>query len=462
MPRSTRTTVLALGLAAGVCFSQSAQPVQPASDSLSARTDVRPAAGESRFALLSLDDAIRIALENNYSLSLARDQTGLAASSRLGGFGNFLPSAQANLSNTGPLPLNGSSPVTSVGASANWLVFDGFRNYNDYRRLQTQERIATLQLRLALESLLETVVVSYYDLVQQKQRLAAISELLSVSLERARLAQAKLEVGAGSKLDQLQSLSDLNEDSSSYLTQNVSLERAKVSLNLLLARDPALEFDVADSIPLQAALPLDDWRKGLAENNASIAEAREQKTSSVYNLSETRGRWLPSLNTGVSYNSTPNLLNSQTGGLGRDGFGYSVNLSVPLFDKLATPTAVRQAKLNLHGDETRLTQAEAQAAADFEQARRQYQSGLRQISLEERNLQVARLQAEAALERYKLGASSPLEFRDAQTRLLDAEGRLITARQSAKQSEVALQRLSGILIRQAPSAAAQANPSGGK
>ena len=408
---------------------------------------------------LSLSEAIRIALENNLSLSLAQDQTAQAANAREAGAGNFLPSASASLSNSGPLPLNGTAPVTTLGASANWLVFDGFQDYHAYRRLQSQEKTASLQERMSVESLLETVVVAYYDLVQQKQRLAAINDLLTVSQERARLAQAKLEVGAGSKLDQLQSMADLNQDSSTFLSQSVAMATAKVRLNQVLARDAALDFDVADSIPLEPSLPLDAWGKNLKDNNASIAAAKAQKNASAYGVEEARGRWLPSLNTGIGYSTAPEALNSSRAVTGRDGFSYSVNLSVPLFDRLATPTAVRQAKLGLRGDETRLRQAEDQAAADFEQARRQYEIGRRQIALEERNLQVARLQAEAALERYKVGVTSPLEFRDAQTKLLDAEGRWITARQSVKQSEAARQRLAGALIKQVP---AQANPPGGK
>lgn len=410
-------------------------------------------------ALLNLEAAIRLALENNYSLSLAKDESASAAAARRGGGGSFLPSASADLTHSGPLPLEGESPTTSVGASANWVVFDGFRNINGYKRLKSQEKSALLGERLALENLLENVLVSYYDLVQQKQRLAAIDDLLDVSQERARLAQAKLEVGAGSKLDQLQSLADLNQDSSTYLNQTVSLEKAKVRFNQLLARDPGSPFDVADSIPLEPALPLDAWAEGLPENNASIAQAKAGITASEYAVDEARGQWLPSLSTGVSYASTPEALNSVQAG-GRDGFAYSVRLSMPLFDRLATPTAVRRARINLRGDKTRLRQTEEQVAADFGQARIQYQAGLRQMRLEERNLQVARLQAEAAQERYKLGASSPLEFRDAQTRLLDAKVRLITARQSAKQAEAALQRLAGALVR--AQGTDRPDPAGGK
>ncbi len=408
-------------------------------------------------SLLSLDEAIRLAVDRNFGLSLSRDQSQVAANAREGGRGAFLPSASANVATKGPL--EGGSPTTTVGASADWEIFNGFRDRNAYRRLQSQEKSASLQERLDLESLLETVLVSYYDIVQAKQRLQSIAEVMAVSGDRARLAQAKLEVGAGSRLEQLQALADLNQDSSSWLDQNLSLERSKVRLNQVLARDAAEEFDVADSIPLSDTLPIEAWKSGLLDRNTSVALTRAQKDAANAGLAEARGRWLPSVQANVNYSAQPSALNA---GVGYDGGGYGISLSLPLFDRLATPTTVKQALINLRSGTTRVAQAESQAAADFEVARRQYASDRRRIALEARNLEVARMQAEAARERYKLGASSPLEFRDAQTRFLDAAGRLITARQSAKQAEAALLRLSGDLVRAGGAPVGAAPTAGGK
>lgn len=406
------------------------------------------AIGANAADTLGLDEAVRLSVEKNFGLELSRGQTEAAAAARQGGAGEFLPSASASLNTNGSL--KGGSPTTTLGASATWVLFDGLRNFNGYRRLLAQERAASLQERLDLESLLETVVVSYYDIVQQKQRLAAVSHLLEVSGERARLAQAKLEVGAGSKIEQLQALADLNQDSSTWMDQTLALRSAKVNFNQVLARDPAIDFDVADSIPLDPELPLDEWKRGLSGNNASVALARTRQGAAQAGLAEARGRWLPTLSASVGYSTTPDALNSQNLALaGRDGGTYGINLSVPLFDRLATPVAVKQARIEARSGAVRTAQAESQAAADFEVARERYALSRRKIDLETRNLQVARLQATAAQERYKLGASSPLEFRDAQTRLLDAEGRLITARQSAKQAEAALRRLAGALVRPA-------------
>ena len=410
---------------------------------------------------LSLQEAIQLAVENNFGLGLARDQSDVAAANRAGGVGAFLPSASASVTHGGDL--DGGSGRTGLGASASWEIFNGFQDFNGYQRLKAQEKSTRLEERQSLESLLETVVLSYYDIVQLKQRLTAISQLLAVSKERATLSQARLEVGAGSRLDQLQSLANLNADSSAFLDASASLVQTKVRLNQVLAREPSLDFDVGDSIPLAAAPPLEEWRKGLSGNNSSIAAARMNKHAAVSGLAAARGRWLPSLNSGVSYSTTPEALNSGTDAAS-EGWRYSVNLSIPLFDRLGTPTAVRTAKVGVRSSETRVKQAESQAASEFEQARSRFETAMRRISLEERNLQVSRLQAEAAQERYKLGASSPLEFRDAQTRLLDAEGRLISARQGAKQSEVALQRLAGLLVRQSMGAAKDkdADSAGGK
>jgi outer membrane protein len=409
-------------------------------------------AGGSRAAeVLGPDEAIRQAVDRNFGLSLSHGQREAATAAREGGAGQFLPSASASAGINGSF--SGGAPTTSIGASADWVVFDGLRNVNGYRRLQAQERAAGLQERLDLEDLLETVAVSYYDVVQLKQRLNAIDQQLAASADRARLAQAKLEVGAGSKLEQLQALADLNQDSSTWLDQTLALRSAKVRLNQELARDPALDFEVADSIPVDPALPLDAWRRDLPERSAAVAFARAQKGAADAGLAAARGRWLPTLSAGVAYSSAPAALNAQgvgaQGAGGRDRTTYGVNLSVPLFDRLATPVAVAQARIEARSGATRVAQAESQAAADFEVARRRYELGLTRIGLETRNLQVARLQAEAAQARYKLGASSPLEFRDAQTRLLDAEGRLITARQSAKQAEIALRRLAGWLVAEA-------------
>src|SRR5690606_36889869 len=150
------------------------------------------------------------------------------------------------------------------------------------------------------------------------------------------------------------------------------------------------------------------------------------------------------LSGGLGYSTAPDALNSAPV-TGSDAVTYSVNLSLPLFTGLRTRQSVGTARIALRQQETSLLQVEQDVRTEYAQAEGRYVSGLRQIALEERNIEVARLQAEAARERYRVGASSALEFRDAQQRLLTARVRLATVRQTAKQSELSLKRLAGVL-----------------
>ncbi len=399
--------------------------------------------------LLSVEEAVKIGLENNHAIVISRDQVETATLNRQTGVGNFLPGVSASANQSGTW--NHPTPRTSVGASLNWLIFDGFQSYHGYRRLQTAEQAASFQDQAVVEGTLEGILAGYYDIVRVKLRLDAITELLSVSEERARLAQALLEVGSGSRLEQLQALADLNEDSSAFISQQQALLESKVRLNQLLARDVSVDFFVSDSIPLEFALPLEQWKAGLTEQNSVILTARANRKASELGVRQARGGYLPNFSGSVGYGITPDFLNTQPGGIGSEGaVEYRLSLSIPIFNRFQTRREIGTARLGLRQEETRLQLREEEVRGEYEQAVHRHTTGVRQVNLEERNLEVARLQAEAAQERFRVGASSPLEFRDAQRRLLDAQSRLAAARFDTKRSELALKRLACVLVQQAP------------
>ena len=210
-----------------------------------------------------------------------------------------------------------------------------------------------------------------------------------------------------------------------------------------------MEFEAIDSIPLENPLSIDLWRSSLEENNASILSARAQLQASQSGLKQAKGGTLPDVNAGLAYSAQPEALNSGPGA-GDDDLRYSLNLSLPIFDRMQTRRNVGAARLDQHQAETRFRQREAEVKSDFEQAARRHGIGIHQVNLEEHNLEVARLQAEAARERFRIGSSSPLEFRDAQRKLLDAQSRWVSARQDTKTAELALKRLAGVLVSLTP------------
>ena len=75
-----------------------------------------------------------------------------------------------------------------------------------------------------------------------------------------------------------------------------------------------------------------------------------------------------------------------------------------------------------------------------------YENNLRQLKLEEQNLEVASENLGIALERYKLGNLSGLELREVQKSLLDAEERLISIQYYTKLAEISLLQISGKIM----------------
>ncbi len=395
--------------------------------------------------LLTADEAVRLGLENNFALALVRDQTDLAVLNRQSGAGAFLPTASASASHGGELGTDAPTRTT-VGVGANLQIFNGFQTTFAYRRLKTQETAAVLREQAAVESTVESILAAYYEIARQKLGLSALREALAVSRERAELARSRQQVGAGSRLEFLQAQADLNADSSALMSQENALREARFRLNGLLGRPPAVAFDVPDTIPVESALAVDAWRAALAERNPTLREARAQVRASELSVKEARGAYLPTISGGLGYSTAPEALNPTSPvASSQDAVTYSLNLSLPLFTGLRTRQSVGTSRINLRRQETTLKQVEQEILTEYAQAEARYVSGLRQIELEERNIEVARLQADAARERYRVGASSALEFRDAQQRLLTARVRLATVRQTAKQSELSLKRLAGVL-----------------
>lgn len=413
--------------------------------SLALAVFLAPAAGvaDASLPLLTAEEAVALALRNNFELALVREETAQARLDRLTGLGPFLPSVSASADHTGWFD-GEPSPRTTVGVSANLELFSGFRSAYAYKRLGLRETGAEIRERGAVESTVEAVLAAYYEVALQQERLAALRETLAVSQERARLAEARRGVGAGSQLELLQALADRNADSSAVLEQELALRAARIALNNLLARDAEAAFVVHDSIPVEDAPPVAAWRAALTERNAAIAAARQDLLAAEASVKEARGARLPTLTGSVGYSEAPEAINA--GSTASSGSAtYGLRLTLPLFDALRTRQATGTAAINLRRSEIALRRAEQEAVAAFADAAARHAAGVQRMSLEERNLEVARLQAEAAQERYRTGAAAPLEFRDAQQRLLAARVRLATARQSALRAGIALRRLSGTL-----------------
>jgi outer membrane protein TolC len=127
---------------------------------------------------------------------------------------------------------------------------------------------------------------------------------------------------------------------------------------------------------------------------------------------------------------------------------YGVTASVPIFNGGNTNREIKNAHILQESGQIRLDQTKADIKASIYRAFVEYQAQLTLLNLETQNLEVARKNEFAALERYKVGNLSDIDYRLAQLSLRDSEIRLLDAQYNAKRSETELLRLSGQLGKQ--------------
>ena len=161
-----------------------------------------------------------------------------------------------------------------------------------------------------------------------------------------------------------------------------------------------------------------------------------------------RQQW-PSLdfNLGYSYSN----LNAEAGFLQSNqsnGVNYGLTARMTLFDGLNQRRSIQNARIQAESSQLAYEQAKSQLITAVRSAFLTYQNSIELAELERQNLEVAKENEQIALERYRIGKSNPLELREAQNNLLNAEVRYLESRNTAKIAEIELRRLSGLLLQQ--------------
>lgn len=406
---------------------------------------------------LTLEEAVGIGLEQNYNIQIFENRFEVASNNRSLGNAGFLPSIELTGSRSesvedsefeasGDRQTNTGARSTNTNASLNlnWTVFDGLRMFRTYDLLAVLENIGDKELRYEMEQLISMITLSYYDIVRIKNQLSVLENTVDVSLERIEIEETKLDLGSGSEVELLQARSDLNADRALLLRERNILNEAKITLNELLSRDPMSEFSVADQIPVRRDLDEETLFQRLISENAELEIARMQQSAADLEVQQIRSERYPELLISSGYRYSRN---EAGGGFIRfnETTGFSVGLTarVNIFDGFNTNRRVQNAQINQKSSLLELQESMLRLESQYRAIFRTYQNSLELVDLEQDNLSNAEETLDIALERFRLGTISSLEFREAQRTFLAAENRLIDTRYEAKVAETELLRLSG-------------------
>ena len=410
--------------------------------------------------LLTLREAIDLALENNYTIQVARNETAIAENNYSLGNAGFLPTAGLSaayggtLANTNQTFLDGSTTERdgaqttrkSAGAEVSWRLFDGLGRFATYDRLETLVNQQHLLTRNTTELIVADVIISYYDIARQQQQLEVLQEAVDISEERLRIAELRRDLGSASELEVRQARLDLNADRAALLRQETTLVNTKAAFNQLLVRPLDLNYTVADSIDVAMGITRAALLEGATASNTVIQAAEQEREISALTLKEIRAERLPTLDLSAGYNYSD--LSAETGFLLANrstDFTYGATLGFDIFDGFDRRRRAENAAVRIRNAELAIEDARTQVQTNVNRFYQEYQNSLALIALERENLGLARQNVDIALERFRLGTTTSIELREVQETLTQAQSRLLIAQFEAKRAETELLRLSGRL-----------------
>jgi len=409
---------------------------------------------------LTLEEAVAIALENNYDIRLVSKDVAIADNNVSIGNAGMLPSVSADVSaaagiqNTTQTLLSGETRAvrgnrtrsSAYGASLDWTIFDGLQMFTRYEQLKELKALGDANLKASILATVYDVVSSYFDLVQQQQLINATQTALDLSAFRHQTAENRYQIGRASKLEVLAASVDLNTDTTNLLRQRDQFRSTQIRLNELLARDVNMVFSVADTIVIGNDLYYDVLSQQAKELNPTLQSAIVNHRIAQLELKRIKGERYPIVNLSSAYTRSQ----SQTA-LGfstqskNNGFSYGISASMNIFNGFQQRRNERNAEFTMEAAEIEVDKVRQNIEAQLLAAYQTYLMNLELVRLEERNKDIAQQNMEITLEKFKLGSIAPLEFREAQRNFVDAVARFSTAQYQAKLAEITLHQIAGTL-----------------
>ncbi|MFB9054310.1 TolC family protein [Formosa undariae] len=412
--------------------------------------------------ILTPEEAFTLTLEHNYGIKIINNDVKVAENNAAILNSGYLPTlsgaagANFNLDNTEAQFSNGETTTLNGAESSrydasvtlNYLLFDGLGRQYNYQTLKETYNLTQLEARETIENVVLQLFAVYYSLANISENKASLEQTINISKDRLLRSEYQFEYGQNTKLDVLNAEVDINNDSINLINTKQNLINTKRDLNVILGNKMESDFEVKTDFDFLLQLNKTDLLEKTKANNISLLQANKNIQLSEIGIKARKSQYLPSLGLNGSYgwNKNNNNAASFVSESTNTGLSGGLNLSWNLFDGGATITQVKNSKLTLENQELQKEQLLLDIDRNFNNAWDNYQNKLSIYHVQEGNIRTAQNNFERTEEKFKLGQTTSIEFRQAQLNLRNAELSRNQAKFDAKLAELDVLQISGELL----------------
>jgi outer membrane protein len=411
--------------------------------------------------LLTLADAIALALEKNFNIQVARNDEEIAAVQNTLGMAGALPTVGANggytISNSSVYQkLNSGTEIDRKGAtlqnqtasvSAQWRIFNGLRAVAAKKRLEELENMGSLGVKQQANVIVYNVINAYLNLLRLKLERKALEETLALFKERMDLAQNRFNIGTAAKSDYLQARVDYNEQQNNLLINELNTKQSISFLNNLLARNPDEHFLVTDTVTTVHLPGRSEIIASMDTLNPQLLIAKSNELVLIHQAREINSLRLPTLtlNAGASYN---NGKNSAGQFLRNSNYGPTAGLTlgIPLYQGGTVKTQLRVNEIQQKTQRVQYDMIKNDLQTSLANAFNSQENAERKFELEKANLEVVKENNFIAMERFRKGSITTVELRQTQLDLIEVQTRRINALYQMKLAQADILLIMGKLV----------------
>ena len=410
---------------------------------------------------LTPEEAVRIALENNYDIRIIRGDAEIARLNNTKANAGMLPTVnlvagetaglsafqQQNLADGRVIEAYGRfNNNINVAVQLGWTLFDGGRMQITKKRLEEIEALGQINLKNAVQQTTANVLQGYYGIVYNRLLERSTREVITLNEERLRIAEARLAAGFAAQTDALQARIDLNQQRANLLSLQNATIAAKRNLNLLLARTPETPFEVAEDLTNTYAPDRTRLLQNLLAQNPALLSLQKSTDVAALVVQENQKLNKPRITGNGQYNiqRTDNgagfLLNNTQSGL-----TAGVSLVIPLYTGGNIRRQVDVARVSAEQAAIRLDAQRLSFETALDNQLAFFQTQQQLLTLEADNVKNARESLNVSTERFRLGQTNALEVQVAQNTLEQALLRQNVVLYNLKTAELELRLLAGEL-----------------
>jgi outer membrane protein len=405
---------------------------------------------------LTLTDAVTKALENNYGIIIVKENQRIAEITNNWGTAGRYPYINLTAGDDNAYNINNAENYANnrfyAGAAVNWTIFNGFSVRINKQRFEELEQLSKQNTAIMVEGTIQSVILAYYDVLLQYEKLKNWEEVMQLSSDRYNLAEERKAFGTYVTYDVLQAKNAYLTDRSGYLLQQVNYKNSMRDLNFLMAEQNEVTYTLTDSfkaVPVEYALA--DLQVQMFENNKSLQNQYVNQRLLENAVAAAKSNFSPTVDFRGGVTATANRNNFADRG---ESWNNSANfygnftLSYNLYSGGNRKRAMEIAKID---EEIGLVEADEMKHELSNSLSNLYEFYLlRQelLTLAFENLEAARLNLQLSKERFESGAINSFNYRDVQISYITIAQRQLEAVYNFIDAQTALLRMTGTIIQE--------------